>query len=120
MLKVSLPDSRWGTYGRNDNPITAAQITRLLKPYGIKSGSVRIPKDGGTTPKGFLRAWFEDAFTRYLPSATEIEGASDFSEAQNPRFEPDTTDTTLKSQAFSPHRAPNVLSDDNVRDASNH
>lgn len=49
---IDLPDSRWGTYGRNDKPITTAQVTRLLKPYGIKSGSVRIPKDGGTTPQG--------------------------------------------------------------------
>ena len=50
---IDIPDSRWGTYGRNDKPITTAQVTRLLKPYGIKSGSVRIPKDGGTTPKGY-------------------------------------------------------------------
>jgi putative DNA primase/helicase len=66
---IDLPDSHWGTYGRNDKPITTTQVTRLLKPYGIKSGSVRIPKDGGTTPKGFLRIWFEDAFMRYLPPA---------------------------------------------------
>jgi hypothetical protein len=103
---IDLPDSRWGTYGRNDRPITTAQVTRLLKPYGIKSGSVRIPKDGGTTPKGFLRAWFEDAFTRYLPPAAELETASDFSEAQNPPSEPDTPDTTLKTKGFSPKSNP--------------
>ena len=49
---IDIPDSRWGTYGRNDKPITAAQVTRLLKPYGIKSGSVRIPKDGRNDPQG--------------------------------------------------------------------
>ena len=68
---IDIPDSRWGTYGRNDKPITTAQVTRLLKPYGIKSGNVRIPKDDQTTSrKGYLRAWFEDAFTRYLPPAS--------------------------------------------------
>jgi putative DNA primase/helicase len=103
---IDLPDSRWGTYGRNDKPITTAQVTRLLKPYGIRSGSVRIPKDGGTTPKGFLRAWFEDAFTRYLPPAADLETASDFSEAQNPPSEPDTPDTTLKTKGFSPETNP--------------
>ena len=103
---VDLPDSRWGTYGRNDKPITTTQVTRLLKPYGIKSGSVRIPKDGGTTPKGFLRIWFEDAFTRYLPPAAGVEPASDFSEAQNPPSEPDTPDTTLKAKDFSPKSNP--------------
>ena len=103
---VDLPDSRWGTYGRNDKPITTTQVTRLLKPYGLKSGSVRIPKDGGTTPKGFLRIWFEDAFTRYLPPAAGVEPASDFSEAQNPSSEPDTPDTTLKAKDFSPKSNP--------------
>ena len=49
---IDIPDSRWGTYGRNDKPITAAQVTRLLKPYGIKSESVRIPKDGRNDPQG--------------------------------------------------------------------
>jgi Protein of unknown function (DUF3631). len=63
---LDIPDSPWPTYGRNDKPVTAAHVTRLLKPYGIKSGNVRIPKDARTTHKGYLRAWFEDAFTRYL------------------------------------------------------
>jgi hypothetical protein len=103
---IDLPDSRWGTYSRNDKPIITAQVTRLLKPYGIRSGSVRIPRDGGTTPKGFLRAWFEDAFTRYLPSAAMVETASDFSEAENAPSEPDTPDTTLKTKDFLPKSNP--------------
>jgi hypothetical protein len=53
---IDIPDSPWGTFGRNEKSITAAQVTKLLKPYGIKSGSVRIPKDAQTTPKGYLRA----------------------------------------------------------------
>ena len=103
---IDIPDSHWGTYGRNDKPITAAQVTRLLKPYGIRSGSVRIPKDGGTTPKGYLRDWFEDAFTRYLPPPAEAETASDFSEARNSPSEPDTPDTTLKTKGFSSESNP--------------
>ena len=103
---IDIPDSRWGTYGRNDKPITAAQVTRLLKPYGIKSGNVRIPKDAEATGKGYLRAWFEDAFTRYLPPPTEDENASDFSEARNPASEPGTPGTTLKTKDFSPESNP--------------
>ena len=103
---IDIPDSRWGTYGRNDKPITAAQVTRLLKPYGIKSASVRIPKDAETTRKGYLRAWFEDAFTRYLSPAAETETASDFSEARNPPSEPGTPGTTLKTKDFSPESNP--------------
>jgi 5S rRNA maturation endonuclease (ribonuclease M5) len=107
---IDIPDSRWGTYGRNDKPITAAQVTRLLKPYGIKSESVRIPKEAETTHKGYLRAWFEDAFTRYLPPLTEAENPSDFSETRNPASEPGTPGTTLKTKDFSPKSNPEQVS----------
>ena len=70
---VDIPDGRWSAYGRNEKPITAAQVTRLLRPYGIRSESVRIPKDAEVTCKGYLRDWFEDAFTRYLPPLAEAE-----------------------------------------------
>ena len=103
---IDIPDSRWGAYGRNDKPITAAQVTRLLRPYGIKSESVRIPKDAEMTYKGYLRDWFEDAFTRYLPPLTEAESASDFSEARNPASGPGTPGTTLKTKDFSPKSNP--------------
>jgi hypothetical protein len=103
---LDIPDSPWPTYGRNDKPITAAHVTRLLKPYGIKSDSVRIPKDARTTHKGYLRAWFEDAFTRYLAPQSEAETASDFSQARNPASEPGTPGTTLKTKDFSPKSNP--------------
>ena len=103
---IDISDSRWGTYGRNDKPITVTQVTRLLKPYGIRSDSVRIPKDAEKTCKGYLRAWFEDAFTRYLPPLAEAESASDFSEARNPASEPGTPGTTLKTKDFSPKSNP--------------
>jgi hypothetical protein len=99
---VDIPDSPWATYGRNDKPITAAQVTRLLKPYGIRSANVRIPKDAQTTCKGYLCAWFEDAFTRYL--APEIE--PDFSGAEKPASKPGTPGTTLKSKDFLPESNP--------------
>ncbi|WP_187437042.1 DUF3631 domain-containing protein [Bradyrhizobium rifense] len=109
---IDIPESPWATYGKNEKPITAAQVTKLLKPYGIKSGSVRIPKEGETTPKGYLRAWFEDAFKRYLPPATEAETRSDFSAAQSRGGLPDTPDTTLITKDFSsksnPTQAPFV------------
>ena len=99
---IDISDSPWGTYGRNDKPITAAQVTRLLKPYGIRSGNVRIPKEAEKTCKGYLQSWFEDAFTRYLPPASEAETASDFSGARKPASEPGTPGTALKTKDFSP------------------
>ena len=44
--------------------ITQAALARLLKPFGIEPKGVRI---GEATPKGYDRAWFSDAWTRYLP-----------------------------------------------------
>lgn len=109
---IDIPDSHWGTYGRNDKPITPAQVTRLLKPYGIRSGNARIPKEAEKTCKGYLRSWFEDAFTRYLPLACETETVSDFSGARNPASEPGTPGTTLKTKEFltesSPAQDPSV------------
>jgi hypothetical protein len=40
-------------------------VARLLKPFGIEPDSVRF---GDGTRKGYLRDWFEDAWSRYLPS----------------------------------------------------
>lgn len=44
--------------------ITQAALARLLKPFGIEPKGVRI---GEATPKGYDRAWFSDAWARYLP-----------------------------------------------------
>ena len=46
--------------------LTPRGLGQLLRPYGIRSRNVRMPDD--TVPKGYLRAQFEDAFARYLPS----------------------------------------------------
>jgi len=55
----------WATYGKGDKPMTARQLAKMLEDYGIKPDVIRI---GRGTPRGFHTAWFDDAFTRYLPS----------------------------------------------------
>jgi len=60
---AALDESPWGDwYGK---PLTSRNLAKLLKPYGIRSRSVRL--DDGTTPKGYARKQFESAFSRYLP-----------------------------------------------------
>jgi hypothetical protein len=60
-------------------PLDERGLSRLLKPYGVKSKSVRI---GGLTPKGYGRTDLFDAWARYLPrpspakSATSATGAT--------------------------------------------
>lgn len=49
---------------KDGRPLTARQLARLLKPFGIKP---RAERDGGEVFKGYDPADFADAFGRYLP-----------------------------------------------------
>lgn len=60
-------DSRWGDSGRE---LTPRGLATILRPFGPAPRQVRV--DGGATGKGYLRAEFEGAFSRYLP-ASEAE-----------------------------------------------
>lgn len=57
----SLP---WGEFS-NGRALTPIGLARLLKPFGIIPGTIRLEKG---TAKGYLRESFADAWTRYLPS----------------------------------------------------
>lgn len=54
-------------------PIGQAQLARLLKLFEIIPGTVRI---GAETPKGYKRAAFADAWSRYLPASEDTSSAS--------------------------------------------
>ena len=49
---------------RGGRPITKSQLSRLLAKVEVVSGSIR---QDGSTPKGYYRKRFEEAFARYLP-----------------------------------------------------
>jgi hypothetical protein len=68
-----LEESPWGEwYGK---PITPRGIAKLLAHFEIRPRTVRL--DDETTPKGYKREQFEDAWARYLPdlSATTPQPA---------------------------------------------
>jgi Protein of unknown function (DUF3631)/CHC2 zinc finger len=63
-------DAPWAGWWENDlrNGNTrgpAARLAHFLKPYRIKARVIRLPDN--TTPRGYLRADFEDAWKRYCP-----------------------------------------------------
>jgi hypothetical protein len=60
------PDAPWLDYGPTG--LTAAKLGALLREYDIRSANIRFPDD--TQAKGYKRADFADAWTRYCP-ATE-------------------------------------------------
>jgi len=49
-------------------PLDATRLARVLKPYGIRPKKLR---EGEDTYRGYCRAWFEDAWARYLPADPE-------------------------------------------------
>jgi putative DNA primase/helicase len=51
---------------RNDAPISASGLARLLSRYKISPATIRM---GEATPKGYYLSQFEDAFERYLPES---------------------------------------------------
>lgn len=71
-----LEERPWSEWGRQEKPITARQVARLLGPFGIKSKTIRIETD---TPKGYEQEDFVDAWERYLPllSATPPQVSND-------------------------------------------
>jgi|TARA_B100001964_G_scaffold243611_1_gene322096 hypothetical protein len=59
-----LDDSPWPEF-KKGRPITKTGIGRLLKPFGMKSKSIRLTT--GKVARGYTFDQFEDAFSRYLP-----------------------------------------------------
>ena len=57
-------DSRWAEW-KNGKSITAAQLARLLRPFGIAPEVIRLPNSRSTI-RGYLKTQFEDAWERYL------------------------------------------------------
>jgi hypothetical protein len=62
-----LDDRPWSELSRG-KPMTKNTLARFVKPFGIKSGTIRL--DGDRTAKGYYLAAFDDAFARYLPPQT--------------------------------------------------
>jgi hypothetical protein len=70
---VEIETSPWGE-GWQGKPLTAGRLARLLKPFEITPGTIRV---GDSTHKGYLIAQFSDAFERYLPHPEQpVESAS--------------------------------------------
>jgi Protein of unknown function (DUF3631) len=57
------PEAPWADYGPAG--LTAMKLGVLLREYGIRSTTIRFPSLGQA--KGYQRADFTDAWTRYCP-----------------------------------------------------
>jgi 5S rRNA maturation endonuclease (ribonuclease M5) len=81
----------WATWNRG-KPISQRQVADLLKPFSIKPRTIKIDPGSGSdeTKRGYLFAWFTDAFARFLSLSPA-----------DPPISSDTADTDLFSQDFS-------------------
>jgi hypothetical protein len=90
------PWSEW--YGK---PLTSRGLSKLLKPYGIRSRTVWVPEDNRSV-KGYLEEQFEDAWSRYLPSVSVMPsepasqaGSDGFSTPQEPGVLTDSPEAAI-------------------------
>lgn len=64
------PEALWGDYGPNG--LTAMKLGTILREYEIRSGNIRFLD--GSQAKGYQRADFADAWSRYCPEPAPPEG----------------------------------------------
>lgn len=69
-ILVAIEGHPWAEFGRDRKPITQNRLARLLKPYKITPGTIRIGPGPKDTVKGYKLAHFADVFARYLPAPT--------------------------------------------------
>jgi hypothetical protein len=70
---LALDDGMWGDWrGPNDDrpprKLNQSELSRLLRPFSIRPITIR-PAQGGSTSRGYMRAWFETAWAAYCPPA---------------------------------------------------
>jgi len=65
---VAMEGHPWAEFGRDGKPLTQNRLARLLKPYRITPGTIRIGPGPKDTAKGYKLAQFADVFERYLPA----------------------------------------------------
>ena len=64
---TALEERSWGEW-RYGKALSPSQLAKLLRPFGVRSRTIRLPE---RVLKGYQKADFHDAFTRYLTSPEE-------------------------------------------------
>ncbi|WAX79350.1 DUF3631 domain-containing protein [Streptomyces sp. KMM 9044] len=65
------PEAPWSEWGRGG--LTARELGRMLREFGITSGNVRMADR--TQRKGYMRNRFLDAWRRYCPTVHPVDAA---------------------------------------------
>lgn len=87
----AMDEAPWASLGRgHDKRITPTDLANLLKPYDVRPQGIRI---GTLTPRGYLRASFQDAWLRYTPLSSATMQHQD-----NEAVEPVAPDISAQAQ----------------------
>ena len=96
--------------GKESKPITQSRLALMLKDFRIAPHTIRLPDQ--TTPKGYERKDFEDAWTRYLTDEKKhdprIDDDPERHNATTPRAEGESGD--FQSATDDPCGGPNIAS----------
>jgi Protein of unknown function (DUF3631) len=84
-----LDESPWGARRRGEG-LDARGLARMLRPFKIRSRTVRTGEGTAGTAKGYRWEQFEDAFSRHLPEASQASQATQ----PAPHGDCDVTDAT--------------------------
>jgi 5S rRNA maturation endonuclease (ribonuclease M5) len=106
LVRLKLDDEGpWGAWGKADTGLNARGLAKLLAPFEISSRSVRLPD--GSTPKGFKRDQFFDAWERYLPSGSASKTPHRHNGSVEPKtadfYPPQDSDVADRKVAANPH-----------------
>jgi hypothetical protein len=99
---IILEDSPWAEI-KGGKPIDQNGLAKRLKPYGVKSTTVRI---GASTPRGYKREDLYDAWERYIPSPPHPSATSATPETVGPSVSPLHAAATCATPATSTTRSP--------------
>ncbi len=64
---VSLEEAPWADL--KGKPLNSRRLGWWLRDYGIKAQTITL--NSGLKPRGYLREWFADAWSRYTPGKTD-------------------------------------------------
>jgi hypothetical protein len=87
----AIEERPWGAWGQARKPMTDTALAGQLKPYGIRSTTVRT--ETGAVAKGYYLASFEGVLARYLPSSG-VFSRYDVTNRRNPGENDDLADVT--------------------------
>jgi hypothetical protein len=91
---VGIETSPWAEWSRG-KPLTKVKLARMLGRFGIAPGTIRVQE---STPKGYYRRDFDDAFSRYLSG----ENRNNATKPVKPGLSPDFESATAGSGGSSP------------------